>query len=198
MNPLRKFAFGMPILVVAGTMLSACGTTPAGNRGPTFEDYLSIEEAMHNYHYGLENDDNKLRASAFTRNGRIVTVVGGKELMVQYPNQPEKDSGGIPGAPPAVSPSPSGAPVGGPPPSAAGGFQAPKGELWHLPYPGHIKFESATRATYYGYWTSLYAEAKGPRDSQVGSPGHYEDILEKQSDGRWLFIERRIVVGSKK
>lgn len=74
----------------------------------------------------------------------------------------------------------------------------PKGELWHLGYPGHIKFESATRATHYGYWTSLYSEAKGPRDSQVGSPGHYEDVFEKQPDGRWLFTERKVVVGTKK
>ena len=189
------------MLTVAGTLLSACSTMPTGNSGPTFQDYLSIEDAMHAYHYGLDTHDDKLKASAFTKDGRLATVVDGKEINVEYLNQPEKNSGGRPGAPPAGGPPPGGpgGPVaGGPPPGGAGGFQAPKGELWHLAYPAHIKFESATRATSYGYWTSLYSEAKGPRDSQVGSPGHYEDIFEKQPDGKWLFVERKVVVGSKK
>lgn len=203
MISLSKLVFRSSVLAVAGLMLCACTTLPASGRGPTFEDYLSIEDAMHNYHYGLDNGDDKLKASAFAQNGRIVTVVDGKEVATQYPNQPEKDSGGIPGAPPMGGPSPQGPPpggfpLGGPPPGGAGGFQMPKGELWHLAYPGHLKFEGATRATHYGYWTSLYSDAKGPRDSQVGSPGHYEDTFEKQTDGRWLFIERRVVVGSKK
>lgn len=209
MNSLSKFALRMPMLVVAGAMLSACSTMPAGNRGPTFEDYLSIQDAMHAYHYGLDTRDAKLKASAFTKDGRLVTVVDGKEVMVEYLNQPEKNrssfpggppnaGGPPPGGPPAGGPPPGGPPGGGPPPGGAGGFQMPNGELWHLGYPGHIKFESATRATHYGYWTSLYSEAKGPRDSQVGSPGHYADILEKQPDGRWLFTERKVVVGSKK
>jgi hypothetical protein len=161
----------MAMLTVAGTLLSACSMR-ASNGAPTFEDYLSIEDAMHAYHFGLDTRDDKLKASAFTKGGRVATVVEGKEIRVEYPNQPEKNIGG------------------------ASGYQA-KGELWHLAYPGHIKFESATRATNYGYWTSLYSEAKGPRDSQVGSPGHYDDILEKQADGKWLFVERKIVVGSK-
>jgi hypothetical protein len=172
MNRSNQFASRMALLAIACTLLSAC-STPARISDPTFQDYLSIEDAMHAYHYGLDTKDDKLRASAFTKDGRVATVVEGKEIRVEYPNQPEKD-------------------IGGP-----SGYQA-KGELWHLAYPGHIKFESATRATNYGYWTSLFSEAKGPRDSQVGSPGHYEDIFEKQADGRWLFVERKVVVGTKK
>jgi len=185
MNPLSKLISRIALPAIAA--LSACTTTP-GNHGPTFEDYLSIEDAMNNYHYGLDNDDAKVKASAFADNGRIVSVIGGKELLVEYPHHPEKNTGAIPGAPAG------GSPPSGPPAGAASG---PKGELWHLTYPGHFKFESATRVTHYSYWTSLYSEAKGPRDSQVGSPGHYEDILEKQSNGQWLFVERKIVVGSK-
>lgn len=203
MTPSGKFVSRLSVLAVLGSILCACNTIPASGHGPTFEDYLSIEDAMHDYHYGLDNGDNKLKASAFTRNGRVVTVVDGKEVATEYPNQPEKQSGSNLRAPPADGPvsrgpAPGGISSGGPPPAGAGGFQMPKGELWHLAYPGHLKFESATRATHYGYWTSLYSEAKGPRDSQVGSPGHYEDTFEKQPDGRWLFSERRIVVGSKK
>jgi hypothetical protein len=188
------------MLAVAGTLLSAC-SMQATNSGPTFQDYMAIEDAMHAYHYGLDTRDDKLKASAFTKEGRLTTVVDGKEIRVEYPNHPEKNTGDIPVIPPAGGATPGGAggpAAGGPPPGGTAGFQAPKGELWHLAYPGHIKFESATRATNYGYWTSLYSEAKGPRDSQVGSPGHYDDVLEKQPDGRWLFVERKIVVGAKK
>jgi len=172
MNRTSKFTSRMVLLAAAGALLTAC-STPAGKSAPTFQDYLAIEDAMHAYHYGLDTQDDKLKASAFTKDGRVATVVEGKEIRVEYPNQPEKN-------------------IGGP-----SGFQA-QGELWHLAYPGHIKFESATRATNYGYWTSLYSEAKGPRDSQVGSPGHYDDTFEKQADGRWLFVERKVVVGTKK
>jgi hypothetical protein len=201
MNRSSRFTPRMAVLTVAGALLSACSSMPAGNGGPTFQDYLSIEDAMHAYHYGLDTHDDKLKASAFTRDGRVATVVDGKEINVEYPNQPERNRGGTSGAPPAAGPppgGPGGAVAGSPPPGGSGGFQAPKGELWHLAYPGHLKFESATRATNYGYWTSLYSEAKGPRDSQVGSPGHYDDTFEKQSDGRWLFVERKVVVGTKK
>jgi len=201
MNRPSKFTVRLAMLAVAGTLLSAC-SMQASNSEPTFQDYMSIQDAMHDYHYGLDTRDDKLKASAFTKDGRVATVVEGKEIAVEYPNQPEKNTNNRPGAPPAGT-APGGGPPGEPPagapaPAGAGGFQMPKGELWHLAYPGHIKFESATRATHYGYWTSLYSEAKGPRDSQVGSPGHYEDIFEKQPDGKWLFVERKIVVGSKK
>jgi hypothetical protein len=201
MNRSSKFTSRTVLVTVAGTLLSACSLTPATNTGPTFQDYLAIEDARHDYHYGLDTRDAKLKASAFTKDGRIVTFVEGKVSHVEYPNQPEKSSvSGVPAVPPAGSPSPAGlgGPVAGGPPPAAAGSQAPKGELWHLTYPAHLKFESATKATSYGYWTSFYSEAKGPRDSQIGRPGHYEDILEKQSDGRWLFVERKIMVGSKK
>jgi hypothetical protein len=207
MNRSKGLARGIAVLTVGGVLLSSCSSMPAAKSGPTFQDYLAIEDAMHDYHYGLDTRDDKLKASAFTKTGRLATVVDGKEIGVEYPNQPERNSGragpapaaagpqGGAGPPPGAGGPPQGA--GGPPPGAAGEFQA-KGELWHLAYPAHLKFESATRATSYGYWTSLYSEAKGPRDSQVGSPGHYEDTFEKQSDGRWLFAERKVVVGTKK
>lgn len=221
MNPLSKFTSRLAILAIAGTTLSACTTMQPS--GPTFQDYMSIQDAMNAYHYGLDNRDDKMKASAFTKDGRLVTVAEGLN-MTEYPNQPEKNdrmpampgapsaggppSGGPPGGFPGGAPGGAaggppggfpagGPPAGGPPAGAPGGFQMPKGELWHLAYPGHVKFESATRATHYGYWTSLYSEAKGPRDSQVGSPGHYEDIFEKQADGKWLIVERKVVVGKK-
>ena len=200
MNRPNRPVSGLAALAVAGAFLSACTSMPSAQGGPTFQDYLAIEDAMHAYHYGLDTRDDKMKASAFTKTGRLATVVDGKEVGVEYPNQPERNSGR--GGPPPAGGAPQGGPsgppgAGGPPPEAAGGFQA-KGELWHLAYPAHLKFESATRATSYGYWTSLYSEAKGPRDSQVGSPGHYEDVFEKQADGRWLFAERKVVVGTKK
>lgn len=223
MIPLNKSTFRLAMLALAGTALTACSTLPS-NSGPTFQDYLSIQDALFAYSYGHDNHDDKIKGSAFTQDAKIITLADGMRI-VQYPNQPSKNDpmpgmpgapaggpppsgaggpppGGMPpgGMPPGGFPGapPGGAPAGAPPAGAPGGFQMPKGELWHLMYPGHIKFESATRAIHYAYWTSLYSEAKGPRDSQVGSPGHYDDILEKQADGRWLIVERKIVVASKK
>jgi hypothetical protein len=119
----------MAMLIVAGAALSAC-SMQASNSDPTFQDYLSIQDAMHDYHYGLDTRDDKLKASAFTQDGRVATVVEGKEIAEDIPASRIK-------APMTVRAPPQG---GGPPVIAAGGppggagGSMPKGSCAHLTY----------------------------------------------------------------
>ena len=83
------------------------------------------------------------------------------------------------------------------------------GEVWHLPLDSYIHFESATRATHYEYFLSIYPqpekkveggnrepECKNTRTSIVGWPGHYEDILEKRN-GEWRILQRKSMINQK-
>jgi hypothetical protein len=82
-------------------------------------------------------------------------------------------------------------------------------EVWHLPMDSYIHFESATRATHYGYFLSIYPQpekkveatgnppnASSSRTSIVGWPGHYDDILEKRN-GEWRILSRKTVINQK-
>jgi len=84
-------------------------------------------------------------------------------------------------------------------------------EVWHLPLDSYIHFESATRATHYEYFLSIYPQpekkmdaaemAKQPnastyRTSIVGWPGHYDDILEKRN-GEWRILQRKMAMNEK-
>jgi hypothetical protein len=73
----------------------------------------------------------------------------------------------------------------------------------------YIHFESATRATHYEYFLSIYPQpekkrAEGApagnmqdiRTSIVGWPGHYEDILEKRH-GEWRILQRKAIINQK-
>jgi len=102
-----------------------------------------------------------------------------------------------------------------PPPGANAGPPGPgagaPGEVWHLPLDSYIHFESATRATHYGYFLSIYPQpekkaeggsvgpmpnASSSRVSLVGWPGHYEDILEKRN-GEWRILQRKSMINQK-
>ena len=84
-------------------------------------------------------------------------------------------------------------------------------EVWHLPLDSYIHFESATRATHYEYFLSIYPQpekkpeggtqgnlpnASSYRTSIVGWPGHYEDILEKRH-GEWRILQRKTMINQK-
>ena len=140
---------------------------------------MSIQETLHKYHFGLDHHDNKIMASAFTEDGALVAEnQNGEQTRLQ--GREKIAALGVMG----VAPRPD-----GPPP--------PPGERWHFTGDDHYVFESSTRATHYSYWLDLLATSTGDRTSQLSTPGHYEDILVKQTDGQWLFQQRKIVVGKK-
>lgn len=66
---------------------------------------------------------------------------------------------------------------------------------WHLALSHHFEFQSATRATHYGYFLSVYPDLK-TKQTIVGLPGHYDDILEKRN-GEWRILQRTTVIGVK-
>ena len=83
--------------------------------------------------------------------------------------------------------------------------------VWHLPLDSYIHFDSATRATHYEYFLSIYPQpekkpeggapgtipnASSMRTSIVGWPGHYEDILEKRH-GEWRILQRKSMINQK-
>jgi hypothetical protein len=160
-------------------------------------DYLGVYNALQNYRYGVEKHDQQAMAMAFWEDGANIAVPtpGGPEIRM-----PLKEGGPPPGA------------AGGPPPGAAGGPPAaggPRGgEVWHLPLDSYIHFESATRATHYEYFLSIYPQPEkkpanpGPgnmqeaRTSIVGWPGHYEDTLEKRH-GEWRILQRKSMINQK-
>jgi hypothetical protein len=96
----------------------------------------------------------------------------------------------------------------GPPGPGAGAGGAGMGEVWHMPFDSYIHFESATRATHYEYFLSIYPQPEkkpeagstgnmqNSRTSIVGWPGHYEDILEKRK-GEWRILSRKSMINQK-
>jgi hypothetical protein len=73
----------------------------------------------------------------------------------------------------------------------------------------YVHFESATRATHYEYFLSLYPQpevkpldvatmpnASASRNSIAGWPGHYEDIIEKRN-GEWRILHRKTMINQK-
>ena len=66
---------------------------------------------------------------------------------------------------------------------------------WHLLISSSFEFQSPTRATHYGYFLSVYPNLTS-RKTEVGLPGHYQDILEKRN-GQWRILERKSVIGQK-
>jgi hypothetical protein len=195
-------------------------------------DYLSIYDALQNYRFGVEKHDHKALESAFWPDGADIAVPSpGVEIRMPLDGSPPVGApppgmgppppgmgppgGGPPaGGPPAgMAPPPGGAPAGmGPPPGAAAGPPGPgaggQGEVWHMPFDSYIHFESATRATHYEYFLSIYPQPEkkpdgdhpgnmsSSRTSIVGWPGHYEDILEKRH-GEWRILERKAMINQK-
>ena len=221
-------------LLAAGSALAA--QPAASGYKPTMADYLGVYDALQNYRFGVEKHDQKAMEHAFWEDGADIAVPSpGLEIRMplkggfQPPagaGQPGPNAGpppggmppgGMPpGAMPPGGPPPGGMPPGGMPPGAMppGGPAGPGGgeggEVWHLPLDSYIHFESATRATHYEYFLSLYPQPeKKPEDGKpntgnmqntrtsiVGWPGHYEDILEKRQ-GEWRILQRKSMINQK-
>ena len=179
---------------------------------PTTADYLAVNDALQRYRFGVEKHDQKMLQSAFWEDGVNIAVPSpGVEIRLPLDGSPPKPPAGAPG--PNAGPPPganAGPPPGGPPgpgPGAGSGGQGGE-EVWHLPLDSYIHFESATRATHYGYFLSIYpqkekkaeggnmANMQNSRTSIVGWPGHYEDILEKRK-GEWRILQRKSMINQK-
>jgi hypothetical protein len=210
------------LLPVAPGMAEAA--KPAAHRfEPTMADYLAIYDALQSYRFGVEKHDQKALESAFWPDAVHIAVPSpGMEIRMPLNGGPPV-GGPPPGMgppppgmgppPPGMGPPPGGAPAGmGPPPGAAAGPPGPgaggEGEVWHMPFDSYIHFESATRATHYEYFLSIYPQPEKKPDSDhpgnmssartsiVGWPGHYEDILEKRH-GEWRILQRKSMINQK-
>jgi len=212
----RVMAAGAMVLFAAAPALAADTAEPAAARYvPTLEDYMGVYAALQKYRDGVEKHDDQLQRSAFWEDGRR----GG--------GRAGPPPGGNAGAPGANAGPPPGAGAGPPPGGAAGARGAGAGppgganarrptweeikampgfvEVWHLPLDSYIHFESATRATHYEYYLSIYPqpEKKGEgisnmqaRTSIAGWPGHYDDVLEKRN-GEWRILQRKMGMNEK-
>jgi hypothetical protein len=206
-------------LLAAAPALAAESAQPAASRYvPTMADYLGVYDALQNYRFGVEKHDQKALESAFWEDGADIAVPSpGQEFRIPLKGgAPPQARAGQPGPnagpPPGTNAGPSG-PGPGPGPGGGGGVTANAaggegGEVWHLPLDSYIHFESATRATHYEYFLSIYPQpekkAEGgstgnmqnARTSIVGWPGHYEDILEKRH-GEWRILQRKSMINQK-
>jgi hypothetical protein len=199
-------AAGVISLLAAASAIATEAAQPATPRYvPTMADYLGVYDALQNYRFGVEKHDQKALQSAFWEDGVDIAVPSpGQEIRIPL-------NGGMP------SPTAAGRPASqfSPPPSANLAPPAPggggEGEVWHLPLDSYIHFESATRATHYEYFLSIYPQpekkpegenvgkmqnASAFRTSIVGWPGHYEDILEKRH-GEWRILQRKSMINQK-
>lgn len=215
-DTLRNALVASVVAVLAAAPALALAAPPAAPEPatasryvPTMADYLGVYDALQNYRFGVEKHDQKARESAFWEDGVDIAVPSpGQEFRIPLNGSfPPPASAGQPG--PNAGPPPG----MGPPPGANGGRAGPaggggEGEVWHLPLDSYIHFESATRATHYEYFLSIYpqpekktadaspANMQGARTSIVGWPGHYEDILEKRH-GEWRILQRKSMINQK-
>jgi hypothetical protein len=217
----RALAASVVALLAAAPALVAEAAKPAASRYvPTMADYLGVYDALQNYRWGVEKHDQKARENAFWEDAVIIAVPSpGQEIRMPVkegapPQARAGQLGANAGPPPGLAPPPgfnAGPPGpggdGGATPNASGGGEV---EVWHLPLDSYIHFESATRATHYEYFLSIYPQpekkeggntrnmpnASSFRTSIVGWPGHYEDILEKRH-GEWRILQRKSMINQK-
>lgn len=205
----RVLAASAVALLAATPVLAAKAAQPAASGYiPTMADYLGVYDALQRYRFGVEKHDQKTLASAFWEDGVDIAVPNpGQEIRMPLTGIFPPASAGPPGS--NAGPSPPGLQ---PPPGITAGPVGPgggrEGEVWHLPLDSYIHFDSATRATHYEYFLSIYpqpekkAEAgsqgnmSSVRTSIVGWPGHYEDILEKRH-GEWRIFQRKSMINQK-
>jgi hypothetical protein len=216
----RTLVVSVAALLATAPALAAKKSDAASSRYvPTMADYLAVYDALQNYRDGVEKHDDKAAQKAFWEDGVNIAVPtpGGPEIRLPLKEGGTPPArGGLPGAnggPPAGLAPPPGAgaaPPGGP----AAGRGAPgggngAGGVWHLPLDSYIHFDSATRATHYEYFWSIYPQpekvpldtatmpnASAARNSITGWPGHYEDILEKRN-GEWRILQRKSMINQK-
>jgi hypothetical protein len=201
---LRHALLASVVALLTGIPGWAEAAQPAPSRfEPTMEDYLGVYDALQNYRFGVEKHDQQALQSAFWPDGVNIAVPNpGQEIRMPLDGSPPQAPAGAPG--PGVGPPP-GANAGPPPGGGRGG------EVWHLPLDSYIHFESATRASHYEYFLSIYPQpekkpeagtqgslpnASSYRTSIVGWPGHYEDILEKRH-GEWRILQRKTRINEK-
>lgn len=197
-NKMKYFAGLAAALLVMGAGGAQAQTAPAAaerpNYKPTLDDWIAVNAAVENYTLGLELKDPARFDKAFWPEANIIAVPEpGMRFTMPYRQAEES---GPPKLPPGMKPPagmmpPPGAPVGPPALNAAGTENPP----WHLALNHHFEFQSATQATHYGYFISVYPDLKTKR-TVVGLPGHYEDILEKRN-GEWRILQRTTMIGAK-
>jgi hypothetical protein len=179
---------------------AAQGTTAASYQ-PTVNDWVGVNAAVDNYTLGLELHDSARFDKAFWPEAQIIAVPepGLRFAMAGPPPSGAMPPPGMPMPPPGAPMPPPGMPM--PPPGAhlpmPGGVNAigNGNPPWHLALSHHFEFQSATRATHYGYFLSVYPDLK-TKQTIVGLPGHYDDILEKRN-GEWRILQRTTVIGVK-
>jgi hypothetical protein len=217
-------AGALALLTCAPVLAAEAAKSAAPRYVPTMADYVGVNDAIQNYRNGVEKHDQKALQSAFWPDGAHIAVPSpGLEIRMPLDGSappPPPPGMGMPGPnggpppggpPPGFAPPPggrAGPPGAGAPPGPAGGDA---GEVWHMPFDSYFHFETATRATHYEYFLSVYPQpekkpdAAGPgsmpnassaRTSIVGWPGHYEDILEKRN-GEWRILQRKSVINQK-
>jgi hypothetical protein len=212
----RTLVAGVVTLLAAAPALTLAdqpaATKPAaGTRYvPTMADYLGVYDALQNYRFGVEKHDQKALESAFWEDGVDIAVPSpGQEFRIPLHGGFPPPTGAAQPGPNAAPPAGMGPPPGmGPPGSAGPASGGGEGEVWHLPLDSYIHFESATRATHYEYFLSIYPQPEkkvdgekpgnmqSARTSIVGWPGHYEDILEKRH-GEWRILQRKSMINQK-
>jgi hypothetical protein len=216
----------LTLLTCAPALAGEASKAAASRYVPTMADYVSAYDAIQNYRNGVEKHDQKALQRAFWPDGAHIAVPSpGLEIRMPLDGSPPSPPPGMGMPGPNGGPPPGGLPPGGPPPGFApppGGRGGPPGvggppgggdagEVWHMPFDSYFHFESATRATHYEYFLSIYPQpekkpeaagaggmpnASATRTSIVGWPGHYEDILEKRN-GEWRILQRKSVINQK-
>ncbi len=196
-------------LLAAAPALAAEAAQPAASRlCPRWRIIWAFTTHSRTIASEWKSTTRKALESAFWEDGADIAVPNpGQEIRMPL-------KGGFPPQAPAGQPGPNAGPPPGlqPPPGSNAGPAGPggggEGEVWHLPLDSYIHFESATRATHYEYFLSIYPqpEKKGEggnagnmqnaRTSIVGWPGHYEDILEKRH-GEWRILQRKSMINQK-
>ena len=223
LNCLRR-ALAMSVIAAfaAAPPLTAAAAKPSASRYvPTMADYLGVYDAIQAYRDGVEKHDEKAAERAFWPDGVRISVPtpGGPEIRMNLQGggaQPAGAGQPVPNAGPRAGLAPPAGAAGGTP-GARGGGGAPGGAgaegggvvVWHLPLDSYIHFESATRATHYEYFWSIYPQpeqkpldtstmvnASASRNSIAGWPGHYEDIVEKRN-GQWRILQRKTMINQK-
>ena len=210
----RAAAVSVVALLTAAPALTEAAQPAASAYVPTTADYLAVTDALQRYRFGVDKHDQKLLQSAFWEDGVNIAVPSpGVEIRLPLDGSPPRPPAGAPGPNAGPPPGPNAGPPPGPnagPPPGPGGRAGGEGgqEVWHLPLDSYIHFESATRATHYGYFLSIYpqkekkveggnmANMQDARISLVGWPGHYEDILEKRK-GEWRILQRKSMINQK-
>lgn len=188
-----------------GYAQSAKTSAAASSYKPTVDDWIGVNAAVNNYTLGIELHDMERTDKAFWPEATIIAEPEpGMSFTMPYkaaaagPPPPGAMPLGMPMPPPGAGPA---GPPPGAPPMPPGGMR-PGGNAigngippWHLALSHHFEFQTATRATHYGYFVSVYPDLK-TKISTVGLPGHYADILEKRN-GEWRILQRKTVIGVK-